>query len=156
MADNIKKSLKERSKSTKKSLKERSKSTKIFYKNGQRKTHRENVLEKPTECANEILEAEKKYILKMNKTLEDSHTALKTYWTIINRLTYDEKIPAIPPLFFDDKLILDFCAKAKMFNNYFASICTPIKKRKCYTAFFIQNKRKNKLFYFQKYGKKRI
>ena len=111
----------------KKSLKERSKSTKIFYKNGQRKTHRENVLEKPTECANEILEAEKKYILKMNKTLEDSHTALKTYWTIINRLTYDEKIPAIPPLFFDDNLILDFCAKAKMFNNHFASICTPIK-----------------------------
>ena len=63
-------------------------------------------MEKPTECANEILEAKKKYILKMNKTLEDSHTALKAYWTIINHLTYDEKIPAIPPLFLDDNIIL--------------------------------------------------
>ena len=48
----------------KKSLKERYKLTKIFYKNGQRKTDREKVLEKATECTNEILEAKKNYILK--------------------------------------------------------------------------------------------
>ena len=58
----------------KKSLKERSELTKIFYKNGQRKTDREKVLEKATECTNEILEAKKNYILKMSKKLEDSHT----------------------------------------------------------------------------------
>ena len=67
--------------------------TKIFYKNGQRKTDREKVLEKAAECTDEILEAKKNYILKMSKKLEDSHTAPKAYWTILNRLIYD-KIPS--------------------------------------------------------------
>ena len=40
-------------------LKERSKLTKIFSKNGQRKTDHEKILEKATECTNEILEAKK-------------------------------------------------------------------------------------------------
>ena len=101
----------------KKSLKERSKLTKIFYKNGQRKT----------DSTNEILEAKKNYILNMSKKIEDSHTAPKAYWTILNRLIYNKKIPAIPPLFVDGNFISDFCAKTNIFNNYFASICTPIK-----------------------------
>ena len=51
----------------KKSLKERSRLTKLFYKNGQGKTDREKVLEKATECTNEILETKKNYIHKMSK-----------------------------------------------------------------------------------------
>ena len=123
----------------KKSLEERSKLTKIFYKNGQRNTDREKVLEKATECTKEILEAKKNYILKMSKTLEDSHTAPKACWTMLNRLIYNKKNPEISPLFVDGNFISDFCAKANIFNNYFASICTPIKKHKCTTTFFIQN-----------------
>ena len=96
--------------------------TKIFYKIGQRKTDREKVLEKAAECTNEILEAKKNFILKMSKKLEDSHTALKAYWTILNCLIYNKKIPAIPLLFVDGNFISDFCAKANIFNNYFASI----------------------------------
>ena len=84
----------------KKSLKERSKLTKIFYKSGQRKTDHEKVLEKATECTNEILEVKKNYIIKMSKKLEDSHTP-KAYWTILNRLIYYKKFSAIPPLFAD-------------------------------------------------------
>ena len=53
--------------------------TKIFYKNGQKKTDYEKVLEKANECTNEILEAGKDYILKMSKKLEDSHTTSKAY-----------------------------------------------------------------------------
>ena len=119
----------------KKSLKERSKLTKIFCENGQRKTDREKVLEKPTECTNEILEAKKVYIPNTSKKLEDSHTALKAYWTILNRLIYNKKIPAIPPLFVDGNFISDFCAKANIFNNYFASVCTPIKNASVLTPF---------------------
>ena len=107
----------------KKSIKERSELTKIFYKNGQRKTDREKVLEKAT---NKVLEAQKNYILKMSKKLEDSHTAPKAYWTILNRLIYSKKIPAIPSLFVDGNSISDFCAKTNIFNNYFASIRAPI------------------------------
>ena len=58
----------------KKSLKEWSKLTKIFYRNGQTKTNHEKVLEKATECTNEIVEAKKNNILQMSKKREDSHT----------------------------------------------------------------------------------
>ena len=75
--------------------------TKIFYKNAQRKTDREKIFEKATECTNEILEAEKCYIIKMNKKLEDPHTVPKAYWIILNRLIYNKKIPALPRLFVD-------------------------------------------------------
>ena len=109
--------------------------TKIFYKNGQRKTDREKVLEKAAECTDEILEAKKNYILKMSKKLEDSHTAPKAYWTILNCLIYDKKIPAIPPQFGDRNFISDFCAKANIFNSYFASTCTPIKTQVFYHLF---------------------
>ena len=75
--------------------------TKIFYKNAQRKTDREKIFEKSTECTNEILEAEKDYIIKMNKKLEDPHTVPKAYWIILSRLIYNKKIPALPRLFVD-------------------------------------------------------
>ena len=110
----------------KKSLKERCKLTKFFYKNGQRKPDHDKVLEKSEECTKQILEAKKNYILKMTKKLVDSNTSPKVYWTILNRLLYNEKIPTIPPLLVDGKLVSDFCKKANIFNNFFASICTPI------------------------------
>ena len=81
--------------------------TKIFYKNGQSKTDREKVFEKATECTNEILEAEKNYIIKINKRLEDPHTVPKAYWIILNCLNYNKKIPAIPRLFVDGYFISD-------------------------------------------------
>ena len=70
----------------KKSLKERSRLTNVFYKNGQRKFDHDKVLEKSEECTKQILEAKKNYILKMTKKLADSNTFPKTYWTILNRL----------------------------------------------------------------------
>ena len=63
----------------------------------------------------------------MSKKLENSHTAPKAYWTILNCLIYNKKIPAIPPLLVDVKSISDFCENEKFFNKYFGTICTPIK-----------------------------
>ena len=62
----------------KKSLKQRSKLTKMFYKNGQRNSDHTKVLEKSEECMSLISEAKKNYILKMTSKLEDSNTASKT------------------------------------------------------------------------------
>ena len=50
-------------------------------------------------------------ILKMTKKLADSNTALKTYWTILNRLLYNKKIPTIPPLLVNGKFVSDFVKK---------------------------------------------
>ena len=63
----------------------------------------------------------------MTTKLEHSSAAPKTYWAILNRLLYNKKIPAIPPLFVDVSFISDYCKNANLFNNFFVSICTPIK-----------------------------
>ena len=110
----------------KKSLKERGKLTKLFYKNSQRKIDHDKVLEKSEECAKQILEAKKNYIPKITKNLGDSNTSSKTHWTILNCLLYNKKLPTMPPLLVDGKLVTDFCKKANIFNKFFASMCTPI------------------------------
>ena len=112
---------------TKSLSKERSKLTKYFYRNGQRESDHNKVLEKLVECTREILEPKKQHILKMTNKLEDDFTAQKTYWAIINHLLYNNKIPAIPPLLADGNFVSDFNKKANVFNNCFASVCTSIK-----------------------------
>ena len=102
---------------TKSLSKERSKLTKYFYRNGQRKSGRNKVLGKLVECTREILEPKKQYILKMTNKLEDDFTAPKTYWTIINHLLYNNKIPAIPPLLVHGNFVSDFNKKANVFHN---------------------------------------
>ena len=102
----------------KKSLKERCKLTKFFYKNGQRKVDHDKVLEKSEECTKQILEAKKNYILKMTKKLADSNTSSKSYWTILNCLLYNKKLPTMP-LLVDDKMVSNFFKKANIFNNFF-------------------------------------
>ena len=92
-------------------------------------------MEKSEECTRQILEAEKNYILKMNKKLADTNTSSKTYWTILSRLLYNKKLPTIPSLFVDGKLVSDFCKKANIFNNIFGSICTPIDNTSCLPSF---------------------
>ena len=71
----------------------------------------------------------------MTKNLADSNTSLKTYWTILNHLLYNKKIPTIPPLLVDGKLVSDFCKKTNILNNFFASMCTPIDNTSCLPPF---------------------
>ena len=75
------------------------------------------------------------YILKMTKKLADSNTSSKSYWTILNRLLCNKKLPTIPPLLVDGKMVSDFCKKANIFNNFFGSICTPIDNTSCLPSF---------------------
>ena len=100
-----------------------------------REIDHDKVLEKSEECTKQILEAKENYILKMTKKIADSNTSPKTYWTILNRLLYNKKIPTIPPLLVDGKLVSDFCKKANIFNKLFASICTPIDNTSCLPSF---------------------
>ena len=51
----------------------------------------------------------------MATKLEYSNAVPKTYWAILNRLLYNKKIPAIPPLFVDGSFISDCCKKSKSF-----------------------------------------
>ena len=112
---------------TKNLLKERSKLTKYFYRNGQREIDLDKVFEKSAECTTEIHETKKQYILKMTNKLEDAFTALKTYWNIVNHLLFNKKIHVILPFLVYQNFVSQFNKKADLFNNFFASTCTPIK-----------------------------
>ena len=87
----------------------------------------DKILEKSAERTVEIFEAKKNYISNVTIKLADSHTDPKTYWTLLNRLLYYKKIPAIPPPLVDGKLVSNLYQKSNIFNNFFASIYTPIK-----------------------------
>ena len=56
--------------------------------------------------------------LKSQKKLADFNTSSKSYRAIVNRLLYIKKLPTIPPLFVDGKLVSDFTKKANIVNNF--------------------------------------
>ena len=101
--------------------------TKCYYKNGQKKSDYKKLFERSSDCTKEILEAKNSHILKTTTKLQDPKTAAKTCWSILSGLLYNNKTPAIPPLFVNGKFVSDFCEKANLLNNFFVSICTPIK-----------------------------
>ena len=97
----------------------------------------DKILDKSEEFTADIFETKKNYILNMTSKFANSHTAPKTYCTLFNRLLYNKKIPTIPPLLADVKFASDFYEKSNIFNSFFASICTPIKKYKHLTVLFV-------------------
>ena len=53
-------------------------------------------------------------------------TSSKTYLSILKTFCNGKKVPLIPPLNVGNKLVADFKEKARLFNEFFASKCTPI------------------------------
>ena len=82
----------------------------------------------------------------MTSKLADSQAAPKTCSAFLNRLPYDKKIPAIPPLLVDGKFVSDFYEKANIFKNFFASICTPIIYASTLTSFSYRTNTRIKSF----------
>ena len=58
--------------------------------------------------------------------LNDPNTSGKTYWSILKSFYNDSKIPLIPPLLVNNKIVSDFTEKANLFNDFFATQCTPL------------------------------
>ena len=102
----------------KRKLRQRTKLTKHFYKNGQINRVYDKILEKSAECTAEILEAKRNYILNMISKLADSHTAPKNYWALLNRLLYNKKTLARPPLLVDRKFIFHFYENANILVTF--------------------------------------
>ena len=75
----------------KKSLKERSKLRKIYYKDGQQKIDYDKVLEKSADCTKKITQAKNDYINKMTDKIKNPSTAPKTYWSILSCLLYKKR-----------------------------------------------------------------
>ena len=50
----------------------------------------------------------------------------KIYWSVLKRFLNNKKIPCIPSLFHENKLVTDFRKKADIFNSFFAKQCSLI------------------------------
>ena len=73
-----------------------------------------------------IEKAKEKHLADMGAKLADPSTGQKSYWRILNKLLNKCKVPRIPPLFVQTKFITDLRDKAKLFNDYFTSQCSPL------------------------------
>ena len=67
------------------------------------------------------------YIQKKSNALNDKNTDPKVYWTVLNNILHNIKILSIPPMLASGKTITNIVEKANLFNNFFASQCTPLE-----------------------------
>ena len=73
-----------------------------------------------------ISERKKEYYDQLSKKLNDPLTTSKTYWSIFKTFYSGTKIPLIPPIIIDNKVIRNFREKANVFNIFFALQCMAI------------------------------
>ena len=64
------------------------------------------------------------YYSKLAQKLSNKATSSKAYWSILKTFLNDKKIPCIPPVFHDNKFVIDFREKAELFNTFFAEQCS--------------------------------
>ena len=79
-----------------------------------------------SEISSYISKCKNDYFTRLGKKLGDPFRSINRYWNTQKTLWNEEKVPKIPSLLVNDKLITEFEAKANIFNEYFASQCTTI------------------------------
>ena len=67
-----------------------------------------------------IQKAKQNYLSKVAKKLHDPSTSTKCYWSLLKTLLNDKKIPCIPPIFHNNKYIVDSEIKSEIFYTFFA------------------------------------
>ena len=82
-----------------------------------------------TEISMLILERKEKYYRDLSMKLSNPKTYAKAYWSILKSLYNDGKIPLIPSLQVNNKIVSDFTEKANLFNYFFATQCTPLSNK---------------------------
>ena len=64
--------------------------------------------------------------MKIGRALCNPDTGKKLYWSLINIILNKAKMSRIPPLLENDISVMDFTAKAEIFDDYFIQQCTTI------------------------------
>ena len=58
--------------------------------------------------------------------LNDSRVSPKAYCLILEVFLNNKKTTIIPPLFYENRFVMDFKKKAELFNSFFAKWCSVI------------------------------
>ena len=117
---------------------------KRYYRNPS-KYNKETLLNQANECTKLIIEAKQNYIAKTSSNLDCPDTASKTYWSILNRIL-NKKIPNMPPLLVNNKLVSNFHKKAELFNRHFAEQCTLVQNTSTLPVFNYKTNKRLKSF----------
>ena len=99
---------------------------KSYISNGKTAFDYEKLHDIGSEISQVISKRKKEYYDQLSKILNDPLTSSKIYWSILKTFYSGTKIPLIPPIIIDNRVITNFREKADFFNNFFASQCTPI------------------------------
>ena len=73
------------------------------------------------EIVNLTKDSRARYYTRISNKINDSHVSPKAYWLILKMLWNNKKIPIIPPLFYENRFVIDFTKKLELFNSFFAS-----------------------------------
>ena len=68
-----------------------------------------------------------KYYENISRKLCSKAIAPKCYWLLLKAMLNDKKVSCIPPIFHDNKSVIDFSKKAHLFNSFFAKQCSIIE-----------------------------
>ena len=123
-------------------MRKQNKLYKKYKRNGFRSADKTSLETVKLECSSAISFAHETYLKQRGEKLADPTTAKKTYWKILNKFLNKSNIPRIPPLLVNNKFITNCKEKAKIFNEYFVSQCTPFNNCSSLPAFdFITDQR---------------
>ena len=75
------------------------------------------------ECQETVETAKTNYLKNIGNKLHNPETCQKSYWKLINKVLNKTAAPKIPPLFRDNKFILNCKEKANIFNDFFCRQC---------------------------------
>ena len=79
-----------------------------------------------TKLSSLIEESKNQYYTRLSHELLDPKKTQKSYWAILKTFLNNKKIPCIPPLLHQDKVVTDFKEKANFFNNFFTNQCSTL------------------------------
>ena len=68
-----------------------------------------------------------KYYENTSKKLCSKPIAPKYYCSLLQTMLNDKKVPCIPPIFHDNKFVIDFSEKPDLFNSFFVRQCSIIQ-----------------------------
>ena len=111
----------------KQKLKEKKKIYNKYVKNKYDLGYKQLLHEKMIETSNLVANAKENYYQNEGKKITQYFLGPKMYWSILNSFLGNKKIPITPPPPLSDngEIVTDYLSKAEIFNDYFASQCTP-------------------------------
>ena len=81
-------------------------------------------LKRLQKCLSISIESSKERITnRLNNTQKSS----KTYWSLLKIFLNNKEITLIPPLFHENRFIIDFKEKAELFSSFFSNQCSLLK-----------------------------